>query len=78
MIYARIELWPGGSRTNMKVLGQARIANVADGTPTRGNYHYTLYGKKGTLLKHGMIKGFARKRGLAWDLLKLVLNDARS
>lgn len=76
MIRVTIELVPFGVGKPIKI-GEARIANDGKGTPEVGNYNYTLKGKRGRKLATGKITGFKRQEKLAWDLLKLILEDAR-
>lgn len=80
MIYVRIELWPGGHKDHPRaqVIGEAFISNTGTSkSATTGNYHYELTGKKGSKMGAGAVIGFPRKRKMAWDLLKIILNDAR-
>lgn len=76
MILATIELKSAVSKSRDKVQATIEIGNVG-GTPSRGTYRYTIKGKDGRELHTGTIDGFPRKRGLAVDLLGLVLLDAR-
>ena len=58
-------------------LGTAKIWNDATGDLRSGNYQATLSvrGISNQVWKKGMVKGFARKRLKAWDLLYRVLED---
>ncbi|MGH7178848.1 MAG: hypothetical protein ACREJC_15835 [Tepidisphaeraceae bacterium] len=56
-------------------LGTLRIANTGTGTATRGNYRYTLRGKRNRLIANGTLDGFPRKRQIAWELVRRVLDD---
>lgn len=77
MIVVKIELWPGGDPGRSIALHTAMIVNDATGTPTRGNYYFTLSKRGGAkVYKKGRVEGFARKRETAWKLLYLVLKEA--
>ncbi len=91
MIYVRMELWPRGNRKKSKLLGELLIRNNGTGTPSSGNYHFAVskrggFGKQSDLptmkttndLTWGNVAGFPRRTKLAWDLLKLILEVARS
>ena len=75
MIEVEITLnkWGMGERSP---LGRIEIANDLSGTDTKGNYHYDLYDKGGSLHKSGRITGFPRNRRSAMHLVRLVLEDA--
>jgi hypothetical protein len=64
-----------------EILGMATIFNDAKGSSVSGNYEYA-FSKRGKheniTWKSGNIKGFPRKRLLAWDLLYRCLKDAVS
>ena len=77
MIVVKIELWPGGDQDRAVVMHTAAIVNDTTGTPTRGNYYFTLSKRGGMkVYKKGCVEGFARKRETAWKLLYLVLKEA--
>lgn len=78
MIRIIIELLPGGDESRAKVFGTALIANDGTGTPTTGDYHYVVSGKR-SILKGGTgtILGFRRKRDNVWELLRQVLNQMK-
>ena len=74
MIRVTIELIPLGIG-KAKHLGTIDIANDASGTMTTGNYRYSASNKAGGKYKSGNVKGFPRKRLLAYDLLYRCLKD---
>lgn len=84
MIRVTIDLIPGGVG-HAKCLGQVEIANTGQGTASRGQYRYRVFGKAmpgrfskaGKVLAEGSIQNFPRKKLLAHDLLLLALFDAR-
>ena len=91
MIYVRMEMWPRGNRSRARLLGELLIHNNGTGTTSRGNYNYIMskrggFGKQSNLpsmkttntLTWGGVANFPRKAKRAWDLLKLVLEVARS
>ena len=57
-------------------LGTAKIWNDATGDLQSGNYQVTLSvrGKPKQVWRKGTVKGFARKRLKAWDLLYRALS----
>jgi len=69
MIRVTVELLPGGCEVRKKTIGTAHISNNLTGTPTRGNYNFTLYDAGGKWWKAGTLSGFPRKKLLVWDLL---------
>ena len=77
MIRVTVELFSAVDG-HKEILGVAEIWNDATGTATSGNYGYALSQRGGSskLWKNGFIKGFPRKRKLAWDLLFRCLKDA--
>jgi len=52
------------------------ICNDGSGTHNSGNYVWSIWGRRGQLLKQGSIKNWARKSKTAAALLQRVLNDA--
>ena len=91
MIYVRMEMWPGGNQKKKYLLGELLIRNNGTGTRTRGSYYFAVskrggFGKGSCLpafettndLTWGNVANFPRKAKLAWDLLRLVLEVARS
>lgn len=76
MIRITVELDQYGLGEHTEILGTAQINNIGTGTPTSGNYRYTIWGKGGREIARGEINNFPRKRLLAWDLLLRVLLDA--
>ena len=73
MLRVTIELVPLGIEAMKRTIATANIWNDGTGTPTQGNYKYTLFGKRNRVLAEGEVKGFPRKRLLAWDLMYRVL-----
>ena len=76
MIVVEVELKSAISESRDKHQATITIANIG-GSKTRGEYRYKITGKAGQMLAEGTIAGFPRKRGLAIDLLGVVLLDAR-
>ena len=76
MLKVTIEFYPGGSEVGKSISGTAYIANDATGTESLGNYQYVLRLKSGKVHKRGRVRGFRRQRLNAWQLLRLVLEDA--
>ena len=62
----------GKSSTLVKII----ICNDGSGTHTRGNYIWSIYGRRGQLLKRGELKNWPRNSKTAAALLQRVLNDA--
>jgi hypothetical protein len=52
------------------------IINDGTGTAKRGNYDYTIHGRKKQRLKSGRIEGWPRQSKTACALLQAVINDA--
>lgn len=79
MLYARLELWPGGDRSRRKVLGHVTISNDGtSGDPRRGDYAAQVYGDGGRRqLEEAHVFGFPRLRLTGWDLLLRALLAAR-
>ena len=79
MIKITMELWPFGQELGKRHLGTAVIGNDATGTAFTGNYNIILSkagkGMEDAVWKRGRVKGFKRKKKLAWDLLYLALRD---
>ncbi len=75
MIVVTVELWPGGSNVGRKTLGRCIIANDGTGEDYRGNYTFTLSGKRGGTLRDGEVKAFPRRRKDVWSLLMLCLKE---
>jgi hypothetical protein len=70
MIVIRVELWPHGDQSRAVELGGARIFNDGTGSPTRGNYHATIFNRGGKVFwKSGRVEGSPRKRLGVWDLI---------
>lgn len=57
-------------------LVEIKIVNDGTGTPKRGNYRWEIRGKRGRLLKEGMLINWPRQSKTAAALLQRVLNDA--
>lgn len=57
-------------------LVEIHIVNDGTGTAARGNYRWTIFGRRKQLLKEGEIKKWARNSKTAAALLQRVLNDA--
>ncbi len=62
----------GQSSTLVRIV----ICNTGTGTHTSGNYTWSIWGRRGQMLKQGAIKNWARKSKTAAALLQRVLNDA--
>jgi hypothetical protein len=77
MIRVTVELWPWGDETRKRVIAVANIYNNLSAVerPVRGNYGYSLWGKK-KLLQAGEVQNFPRQRLNVWHLLQRVLEDA--
>lgn len=75
MLVVKIELWPGGWEARKRTLATGYIVNDNTGTLKSGNYQIVLHDKAGKKWKTGEVKGFARQRWLAWDLLFLSLRN---
>jgi hypothetical protein len=75
MLVVTVELWPGGNKEKSCVLGQALITNDGTGSPTVGNYKFSLMGKNKRRLKYGTgrLTGFPRKREGPWSLLARIM-----
>ena len=73
MIVVIVELWPKGHSERRREVARAHIVNDGSGTATRGNYHITLFDKRGAKWKTGKLLGFLRKRWLAMDLVLFAL-----
>lgn len=86
MIYVRVEMWPKGSRTRRRVLGEALIENRG-GTESRADYR-ALFSKKGgfraseedmarmsvkNVWKETEVPGYPRSRIGFWYLLVCLL-----
>jgi hypothetical protein len=80
VIVVTLELWPGGRSEGSQVLGKAFIANDGTGSPTVGNYKFSLMGKNKRRLKYGTgrLTGFPRKREGPWSLLASILKQVYS
>ena len=84
MIHILIEMWPKGHEKNKRLLGEAFITNDCTGTKTRGNYVYSMFGKKGAKnakggdnkpLKNGVgvVDEFPRLQRNVWYLILHML-----
>ena len=60
-----------------KVLGTLKIANDATGDARTGHYVGELRGANGRVLETCRVRGFPRKRLLAWDLVYRALRAMR-
>lgn len=58
-----------------KTLATGKIVNTGAGTPTQGEYRVELRDAAGRTWKQGTVRGFPRKRLLAWDLLYRALRN---
>ena len=74
MIRVTVELIPYGVG-KPRTLGTAVIANDGTGTPTRGNYVARFYNKRGRMWKTSTLRDWPRKRRIAWDLLRCLLQN---
>lgn len=76
MLKVNIELHPGGSKTNKKLLTTANIVNDGTGTVEVGNYKMDIFNwTKSGVYKRGKVKGFKRLKWSPWYLLHLALKD---
>lgn len=75
MVVIKVEMWPHGDESRKYSLASATIANIG-GDVTTGDYEYKLFNKAGGFWKAGFIKGFPRKRLMAFDLLYRALKEA--
>lgn len=75
MIKITAELWPGGDPKQRKTLGLCIIANDGTGDTNKGNYVFSLTGKRGRELSNGKVQTFPRRRKDVWALLALVLKE---
>ncbi|MDO8414152.1 MAG: hypothetical protein Q7S51_10235 [Gallionellaceae bacterium] len=57
-------------------LVEIHIVNDGTGTAARGNYQWSIFGRRKQILKKGEIKNWARNSKTAAALLQRVLNDA--
>jgi len=77
MIRIIIELVPPlVSGLKGKEIARAEIVNVGTGTKERGDYRYSLWGKRNTAWRVGEINDFPRKSYNVWLLLLKILKDA--
>lgn len=81
MLVVKIELWPRGDESKSVELHRGFITNDGTGDSSNGNYKVKLNekGNKDRLSKGwktGYVKGFKRKKLLAWDLLLMALVPA--
>ena len=77
MIVITVELKSAISRTRDRVLGVLTIANDGTGGATTGNYRATLAGVRGRVIDTCVVRGFPRKKLLAWDLIYRALRATR-
>ena len=77
MIVVTVELKSAISRTRDRVLGVMTIANDGTGGATIGHYCATLAGVRGRVLDSCVVRGFPRKKLLAWDLIYRALRATR-
>ena len=78
MVRFTAELIPHGDPNLARVkLGECKVSNSGTGTRARGNYRFVIEGKREVLLHTGEVRGFPRRRLLAWDLLLRVLLSTR-
>lgn len=85
MIKVTLELLPSGvdDSESKKLLGEIIIANDLIGTISsggrRGNYSYKLFKKtKKKIAGSGKIRDYPRLSYHPWELVRLILNDAKS
>jgi hypothetical protein len=57
-------------------LCKLQIVNDGTGTSTHGNYHWTIKGKRGQIIKQGILKDWPRLAKTPAALLQKVLNTA--
>lgn len=72
MLVVKIELHSAVTG-KVTTLATGKIINTGAGTPARGDYRVELKDALGRPWKSGAVKGFPRKRLLAWDLLARAL-----
>lgn len=75
MVKVTIELWPFGSEMGKKHLGTLLISNDVSGDESKGNYKCRFFNKAGRKWRKCFVRGFPRKRLLAWDLLYRALRE---
>lgn len=76
MIRVTVMLDSAVHSTRSKKQATIEIFNMG-GNQTKGKYGYRIFSKSDRVLHEGEITDFPRQRGLAIDLLGLVLVDAR-
>ncbi len=70
MLRITIEKVPYGIEEGSHIMYQGTITNDGTGTLSRGNYRISLGTKGGkTVYKTGYVRGFPRKKNIAWKLL---------
>jgi hypothetical protein len=89
MVYVRIELWPGGDRTQARLLQEAIVINDGSGTVEEGNYqiivgHSTTYKGDGfadpcapapsEVWRRGRLLGFRRRTASPASLVAQALS----
>jgi hypothetical protein len=62
----------------VSLLNRIEIWNDATGTPTRGNYRFRIFGKRGKLIAEGELKDFPRRSYTSVELLKRCLNSVKT
>ncbi len=72
MLVIKIELHSAVTG-EIKTIATGAIVNTGAGTLTQGDYRVELRNALGRPWKSGTVKGFPRKRLLAWDLLARAL-----
>ena len=77
MLRITIEMVPGGNRQKAYVIYEGEISRIhTSRARTLGTYRARFWDKAGNLWKECIVEDFPRKRLLAWDLLRWVLNKA--
>jgi hypothetical protein len=75
MIKITVELLPHGDESRKRKLGEMRIWNTLTGTPTKGDYKFSIWLKRNKAWRTGEYHGFPRKRKNVWFLIKKCLEQ---
>lgn len=78
MIRVTVEFVPFGQENKKRTLCVGTIVNTGTGTPNRGNYRVTLYGKNGQSYRTGKVIDWPRKTAHPWSLVSTGLWAALS
>lgn len=76
MIVVKMNLVSAISRSRDGTLVTIEIYNDGTGTAARGNYDFTIRGKRGQVLKEGRVENWPRKAKTPCALLQKVINTA--